>query len=482
MIKKLLSEIRYIIALCLDVRNLGLLMMVTIIDSIASGLLSPILTPFLHSKGISFAGLGYIFSIAAILPLFLQPVMGELSDRIGRKVLIVGVKLVAALMLPLYVFLNNVWALGVLQATNALLERSASPAYSAMIGDIAPEKDRATVVGSMGAVNDLSYGASLLMCGVLLAGLTIGGVQLLPALNMSHLFWTSAALFIIAAVLLAVFLKETAPVVAQQSDPEDASETEEEQSTEAAETAEPPAEPQPQRKTLTQRLRDYVELFVSVFKQGPTMRGILVYQFFFGFSMPIYFVFIPLLAQELGAPRAWLGPIVGLSWLTFAVGQPVGGRISDRMGSRKPLILWGLAAMILCNTGIALSPLLTGGETPTGPGLALWVMIIFWGLIGIPDSLSRPATIAIVFDVVKPEDRGKAFGVLGSGAILGGILAPLSYGLLAEKVAIGAAFGLTSVMFTGAALTIAFMVRDPRQDAAEAGPEEQAATVADDQR
>lgn len=446
MLKRIWSEIRHIVSLCFTVQNLGILLLVTIIDSFASGFLSPIFALFLHEKGINLSEIGYIFSFASLLPLVLQPVMGELSDRIGRKVLIVGTSLVSSVLTPLYIFLNNVWAIGILQATNITLERSAAPASSAMLADVAPKEDRATVFASLGSINNLAYVGSLVLGGLLLAGLTIAGRTIFSPLSKAAMFWLSAVLFVIASLVLTLFLKETAPAVDQKR-----------------QTFQPGT-------PLGKRTRAYVGSFADVFSHGRTMQGLFLYRFFFSFSLRVYFVFTPLLARQLGAPDSWLGPIVAVSWLTYALGQPVGGRISDQSRKRKQYIVWGLIAMVICNTGIALSPYMTNGGSATGPGLALAVMLIFWALIGIPDAISRPSSSALIVDVVAPEERGKVFGVLGSGSTLGAILAPLCYGYLAEQVSLSSAFLLTSFSLAATAATVALLVKDPKRIEAESAP------------
>jgi MFS family permease len=260
------------------------------------------------------------------------------------------------------------------------------------------------------------------------------------------MFLLSTALFIVAAVILALFMQETAPAVNQKRQPSAAD------------------------ASSSVRVRAYVSSFADVFRRGRTMQGLFLYRFFFSFSVGVYFVFTPLLARELGAPDSWLGPIVAVSWLTYALVQPVGGRISDRNRQRKRYIVWGLTSMAICNTGLALAPLLVGGEPVTGPGLALVVMLVFWGLIGIPDALSRPSASALVVDVVAPEERGKVFGVLGSAWTLGSILAPLCYGYLAEHVGFAAAFLLASFSLAATAVTVAAMIHDPRPVKAQPAP------------
>ncbi len=438
MLKRIGSEIRHIVSLCLTIQNLGILLLVTVIDSFASGFLSPIFTPFLHEKGINLAEIGYIFSIASLLPFLLQPVVGALSDRIGRKVLIVGASLVSSVLTPLYIFLNNVWAIGILQATNITLERSAAPASSAMLADVAPKEDRATVFASLGSVNNLAYVGALFLGGLLLGGLTLAGRAIFSPLSKAAMFWLSAILYVLASLVLTFFLKETAPAMDSKR-----------QETRAG-------------KSLSKRLAAYLGLFTDVFRQGRTMQGLFLYRFFFSFSLGVYFAFTPLLARELGSPDSWLGPIVAISWLTYALGQPVGGRISDRSRQRKKYIVWGLLGMVVCNTGIALAPYLTGGEPAARPGLALMVMMTFWALIGIPDAISRPGASALVVDIVTPEERGKVFGVLASGSTLGSILAPLCYGYLAEKVSLSSAFILASFSLVATAAVVAFLIQDPR--------------------
>jgi MFS family permease len=349
-----------------------------------------------------------------------------------------------------------------------------------MLADVAPKNDRATVFASLDAINNVAYVLSLFLCGGLLAGLTVGGYKLLDPITKGGMFWISAVLFIVAALILTFFLKETAPVKEKQGNQEEQSSTakaEQATSQPAAADPAPAASPKP-RSTIASRVRKYFGNFADVFREGRTIQGLCLYRFFFTFSLAIYFVWVPLLALRLGAPDSWLGPIVAISWLTYAVAQPVGGRVSDLSKSRKPLIFWGLIGLAICNTGLALSPLLLGGEESAGPGLALAAMLLFWALLGFPDAMSRPSASALVVDVVKPEHRGKVFGVLGSSATLASIIAPVTYGFLAENVSLMAAFLLTSVSLTAAAIVVGVMIKDPKQEAEQTeGPVTQKASA-----
>jgi len=104
---------------------------------------------------------------------------------------------------------------------------------------------------------------------------------------------------------------------------------------------------------------------------------------------------------------------VGLLFAAFSLAQfafaPVLGRLSDRIG-RKPIIL-----LSLFGTAV--------GSVITGAAGALWVLFagrIIDGASGGSLSVAQAA----VADVVPPEDRSRAFGLLGAAFGVGFVVGP----------------------------------------------------------
>jgi len=130
------------------------------------------------------------------------------------------------------------------------------------------------------------------------------------------------------------------------------------------------------------------------------------------------------LTQERGLSVTEAGGLVSL-WGLGAIGAgPVSGVISDRLGRRAALMmsLLGGAALTMA-LGVVSSPAL------------LAPLVLGVGFVG---EIYRPASHAVVADVVPPQDRVRAFGLLywavnlgvAVGLVLAGLIAAVSYLLL----------------------------------------------------
>lgn len=141
------------------------------------------------------------------------------------------------------------------------------------------------------------------------------------------------------------------------------------------------------------------------------------------------------LTRERGLSVEAAGGLVSL-WGLGAIGAgPVSGVVSDRLGRRTALLvsLVGGAALTVA-LGLVSSPALLGP------------LVLGVGFVG---EIYRPASHAVVADVVPPADRVRAFGLLywavnlgvAVGLVLAGLLASVSFLLLFVGD------GLTSLVF-----------------------------------
>jgi DHA1 family tetracycline resistance protein-like MFS transporter len=132
----------------------------------------------------------------------------------------------------------------------------------------------------------------------------------------------------------------------------------------------------------------------------------------------------------------WVGILVAIYALCQFFAAPVLGAVSDRIG-RKPVL-------IFCLGGSAI------GYIVFGIGGALWVLLlgrIIDGLTGGDIS----SMFAYVADRTEPEDRGKAFGLLGGAAGAGGLAGPVIGGLMGSV-------SLSAPLFVAAGVVIISML------------------------
>ncbi|NWG91350.1 MAG: MFS transporter [Parvularculaceae bacterium] len=137
--------------------------------------------------------------------------------------------------------------------------------------------------------------------------------------------------------------------------------------------------------------------------------------FFMDVSSESIHALLPLfLTTTLGASVALVGFIDGVAESTAAISKVFSGRLSDRLGRRKPLILIGYGL------GAASKPLFAAATAPAVVFAARFADRIGKGIRGAPRD-------ALVADAAPEGVRGKAFGLRQAldtgGAVAGPVLA-----------------------------------------------------------
>jgi DHA1 family tetracycline resistance protein-like MFS transporter len=136
-----------------------------------------------------------------------------------------------------------------------------------------------------------------------------------------------------------------------------------------------------------------------------------------GLVMPVLPGLIEELTGSLAAAGLWTG-IIGSLWaLMQFVCAPIIGGLSDRFG-RRPVILISTAGLALDWVLMALAP-------------NLWWLIV-GRIIGGMTSASATALFAYMADVSAPEQRARAFGLVGAAISAGFVLGPALGGALGD--------------------------------------------------
>ncbi|MGC1121669.1 MAG: MFS transporter [Candidatus Methanofastidiosia archaeon] len=405
-------EIKKVWKLLSQSTNIPALLLASGVSMIGAGFLNPIFAVYFVEQGISFKNLGIIFSMASLGSLVLRPFIGHISDQYGRKKFIVSLSFLVSLLTPFYLAIRSALGLAVIHSARTVVSESSQPVLSAMVGDVAPEKGRATLFGFYSSVESIVYSAALFAGGAIIAW----------GFGFRELFYITSACFFGSSLVLAVFLKETVER----------------------------KEEKPALASSESKFERFTKGVRAMAVQKSTL-GLMIYSFFFTFALRVYPVYVPLFAtQVFGAGNELLGPIIATSWITFAVVQPFGGWISDKLGKRKALIGLGLTLIIIFNTGMAYSPTL------------VW-MVVMWALIGVGDGMFRPVMSALIVDIVPAELRGTYFGTLGSVRGMASIVAPLIYGYAAELFNIQMTFQITSVCLVAAMLAAMLLITEGRK-------------------
>jgi len=186
-------------------KNRLILSFTLVVVMLGYGIVMPIIPFYIEKLGAGGRELGLLVASSAMMQLFFAPLWGSLSDRIGRKpVLLVGV-LGYGLTMLLFGLATRLWVLFVARALNGMLSSATLPTAMAYVGDNTDEKQRAGGMGELGA----AMGAGVVL------GPGLGGV--LASVSLATPFLVAAAMCLAALVLVALLLPESLPAGSRQT-------------------------------------------------------------------------------------------------------------------------------------------------------------------------------------------------------------------------------------------------------------------------
>ena len=180
-------------------KNLILLAFSLVVVMLGFGMVIPILPFYIEQFDAGGSALGGLVAIAALTEFLFGPLWGSLSDRTGRKpILMVGLFGYGLSML-LFGLSTELWMLFASRALSGVLSSATLSTAMAYIGDSTSKRERGGGMGLLGA----SAGAGTII------GPGLGG--LLAGKSLSTPFFIGAGLSVLSLILIALLLPESLP-------------------------------------------------------------------------------------------------------------------------------------------------------------------------------------------------------------------------------------------------------------------------------
>jgi DHA1 family multidrug resistance protein-like MFS transporter len=358
-----------------DFSSLAPLYLAVFVAVLGFSLVAPFFPGYAMNLGANFTMLGLIVSIYGAVQLVTQIPVGRLSDRMGRKKILLLGLVTFTFLPPLYIYAGDAYSLLLIRALGGLGAAFVWPTAMALIIDQARPQNRGAAMGS--------YNAAFFSA--LALGPLIGGI-LYDMMGLFAPFYFWAFLGMVAVAI----------VYRQVSEPNKV-EGEVELSPEKGENGKEPLIAQGYRSTFL--------ACCSVVLWSGVVGG-------FNFTM------LPAYATKLGLSITDVGLIYLVYGGSTAISNIYFGNQADR-GRRKLLIFTG------CLAGLVSFALLLRAET------MIQVVILFLGL-GTGLGMCSPAAAAIIADTTCAARRGEIYGIFNTARMSGVVAGPLIAGGTAD--------------------------------------------------
>lgn len=372
-------------------RDLYILWACAFIVQAGFSLIMPFLPLYLEQLHVQGAAVqmwsGVIFSANFIVMAVVSPIWGALSDKVGRKPMMLRSAFGMGVVVWLMGLVTSPWQLLGLR----LLQGVASgfiPATVAYIASVAPRERSGYAIG-------------LLTTGQVagnIMGPLVGGV-LAKTMGYRPIFFVTSLSCLISGLIVFLMIKESFTSVAR---PKGAG----------------------------------LKSAVALVKQYPVVIGVSVLLFLNMVSILTAEPVLTLYLRTLRAPQEWVQLLSGLVFsitgvATLLVASQV-GRLSDRIGSRLVLSV--------CLSGASVMYVLQGFAT------SAWQMVVMRFVLGLFTGGLMPAANGLLARSVPREIQGRIFGLTSSAIFLGNTVGPLLGGAIAASFGMRTVFPVTGAL------------------------------------
>jgi DHA1 family tetracycline resistance protein-like MFS transporter len=373
---------------------LASILSIVFIDLIGFGMIIPILPLYAQRFQATEWQIGILLASYSFMQFLASPVLGWLSDRYGRKPVLLCSLVGSAAG---YLLMANAASLAILFAARILagIAGASVGTASAYIADITPPEDRSKRIGLIGAAFGIGF----------VLGPAIGGI--LSHFSVIAPFWFAAILSVLNAILMWIVL------------------------------------PEPERHTARQK-----GPLMDTFEQAGSWRlGVITVTYFIaiaGFAI-VTVIYPQVSLRRFELNQSQISYIFVMMGLIGAAIQGGGiGRLAKRFGDASLAII-GFALMA---ASMMLMPF--ASSVP--------VFLLFSVGLAIGNSLSQPTVNAMASKGASAALQGRVLGVVQSAGSLGRVFGPVIAGFLltGDHLRPNAQYGNTPFLVGGVIMAFAF--------------------------
>lgn len=354
---------------------LFLMALTVFVDIAGFGLILPLLPFFAGRLGAGPTGVGLVLTVYALAQFLFTPVLGALSDRYGRRPVILASLVIEALGFALTALAGSLGALLIARFVGGLGASNLGSAQ-AVVSDVTTPKRRARGMGLIGAAIGLGF-----VVGPALGGILAAGGARTP-------FWAAMGVALANALLVLLFLPETHSRRAAEPD--------------------------------IRLRRGALALFGGweLASRYPAALRLVAINLLFTVAFAAMEAMFPLLAHRTfgwGATQTgYLFTYVGV--LVVVMQGGLVARLVARFGERRLL----LAGLCLLAAGLLMLPLSTN----------LALLLFATGLLSVGEGAVTPVSSTLLSFASPAGAQGELLGLAQGAGGLGRVLGPLGAGWL----------------------------------------------------
>lgn len=333
------------------------------------GLIIPIMPAYLDTFGVAGQALGTLIATFALAQFLFSPLSGQLSDKYGRKKLIIFGLIVFGLSQLAFGLASHLWILYVARFFSGLGAAFLIPPMMAFVADITTFEERGKGMGWLGASMSLGF----------MIGPGIGGF--LAEVSIQFPFYVATAVALIAAFISFTVLPNVAPTI------------------QAADSKSENLLQQMKRSTYTPYFVMLLVMFIFAFGLSNFQSTIALYaDKKFGFTPKEIAILIT------------IGGFVGVVVQTFVI-----DKLFKRFGEMKVILV-----NLLVSAGAMISILFVS---------SFWAIMLVSAVFFTAASLLRPA-INTLISKLAGDQQGFAAGMNNAYMSLGNMIGPALAGIL----------------------------------------------------
>ena len=352
-------------------KNLIIIAIICLINALGYGIIIPIIYTYSRKFGLNDFQNGMLFALFSICQFLSTPLIGKLSDKYGRRPLLIFSLAGTALSFFIAAFAPSVFFLFLARALDGITAGNI-PVATAVISDTTDHTNRAKGFGIIGAALSLGF-----VIGPAISGFTVKYGLGVP-------FIIAGVISIIGTVVTFVFLPETNKHVGQKID--------------------------------LKQIFDFSKLYTSLFDKaiGLTLLITLIYSFAWGLFA---FSFQPFAVKILHISLEGIASVFTVfGFIGFITQMVLAHRIIKIVGEKKTL------AVMLTMATLAFFGLFV----VTSNSIFIFICVVF----AFSNSIVNPLLQTFLSKEVDAKSQGTIFGLSSSYTSLGFIFGPIIGGIL----------------------------------------------------